>query len=228
MKMPQIALERPPLREALAALFADPREKAFFFVLDGVLACGFDIDAGSPPDVPVALLAELERAAGGAVAVLADVPLVEADRMLAPLRLAGCGLGGREIRPRGAPSRALREVSAAPDFLYRPLGTGASAAVRSAGIEDTAPVIVTGASLGHAVCRIMDGNCFAGRIPIVFGPAEGTSDCLAAAQFFGGTAVAVGAAVHRDADILLDGPRDVQWIIRDFLAHLEAETGFVR
>jgi hypothetical protein len=63
------------------------------------------------------------------------------------------------------------------------------------------------------------------RIPVVFGPAGRGGDFLAVAQYFGGTAVAVGAGEDRDADIHLDGPRDVHWIIRDFLAQLEIETG---
>jgi len=267
MKANSVAMPRPPLRESLAALFADPREKAFFFALDGVLVPARDVGGDAPSENPVALLADLERAAGGAVAILSGDPLDVVDQILSPLRPAGCGLGGLEIRTQADGPRVKRRIAADLDPVRRLLGTAATfdpgltvidgglflslchggdpmraAAARAFAREAVAlasavfradfgdretRVTFAGVSMGSAVCRIMEGACFADRIPIVFGPAGRSSDFLVVAQFYGGTAIAVGRTADPDADIHLDGPRDVQWIVRDFLAHLEFESGGV-
>ena len=255
---------RPSLKEALAALFADPYDKAFFFALHGVLLPdrGRE-DPTDPPDAPIGLLDELHRVSGGAVAILSDTSLDEVDRVLAPLRMAGCGSNGLEIRHVGGgaamklrfaadldPVRRLltaradlgQQVTVTDDGLAVTLGHGrdavaieavrafahdavalAPAAFRAEFGAETTRVTFAGASLGSAICRIMDGERFAGRIPVVFGRAGGSTDFLTVARFFGGMTVAVGSPADADADIRLDGPRDVQWIIRDFLAHLEVE-----
>lgn len=253
------------LREALNALFADPHDKAFFFALHGVLLPDRgQEDPTEPPEPPIRLLDELQRTSSGAVAILSDASLDEVDGVLAPLRMAGCGSNGLEIRHVGGgeamklrfaadldPVRRLltaradlrRQVTVTDDGLALSLGHGgdtvataaarafardavalAPAAFRTEFGERTTRVTFAGASLGSAICRIMDGECFAGRIPIVFGPAGRSSDFLPVARFFGGTTVAVGTAADGDADIRLDGPRDVQWIIRDYLATLEVES----
>lgn len=253
------------LRDALDTLFADPHDKAFFFALHGVLLPD-DRRAvvTEPPDAPIGLLDELHRISGGAVAILSETSLDEVDRVLAPLRMAGCGWNGLEIRHGGGasatklrfaadldPVRRLltaradlgRQVTVTDEGLALTLGHGAEtvateaarafahdavalapAAFRAEFGRMTTRVTFAGASLGSAICRIMDGDVFAGRIPIVFGPAGRSGDVLTVARFFGGMAVAVGDATDGDADIRLDGPRDVQWVIRDFLATLEVEA----
>jgi len=265
MKVGPVPGTRPTLREALTVLFADPCDKAFFFALHGVLLPdGGQADPIAPAEVPVALLGELERVGGGAVAVLSETSLDDVDRILAPLRLAGCGLNGLEIRHDcGGPAMKrrfaadldpVRRLLAARADLARQVETideglaltfghagepAAMAAVKAFAHDAmslapaafraefgtrTTRVTFAGASLGSAVCRIMDGGCFAGRIPIVFGPAGRSADFHAVTRFFGGMTVAVGNAADDEADIRLDGPRDVQWIIRDFLAHFEVES----
>lgn len=101
-----------PLKSTMRALFADPRDKAFVFALDRVLLRPEEVDearlgAGDLTD----LLADLARASGGAVAVLSDRPLEEVDRILAPLRLPGCGRGGLEVRVPGGSCIALRSAA---------------------------------------------------------------------------------------------------------------------
>ena len=252
------------LREALTALFAEPNDKAFFFALHGVLLPDHRReDPAEWPDAPIGLLDELHRISGGAVAILSATSLDEVDRVLAPLRMAGCGSNGLEIRRVGGgpamklrfaadldPVRLLlsaradlaRRVTVTDEGLVLTLGHGhdavamaaarafahdavalAPAAFRAEFGAETTRVTFAGASVGGAICRIMDGDLFAGRVPIVFGPAGRTNDVLAVTRFFGGTTVSVGPAADGDADIRLDGPRDVQWIIRDFLAHFEVE-----
>ena len=256
---------RPSLKEALTALFADPHDKAFFFALHGVLLPAHRHEGPTEaPDAPIGLLDELHRISGGAVAVLSDRSLDEVDGVLAPLRMAGCGSNGLEIRHFcGGPAMKLRfaadldpvrrlltarrdlerRVDVTDDGLALTLGHGGEAvAMEAARIfahdavalapavyraefgAGSARVTFAGASLGSAVCRIMDGEIFAGRIPIVFGPAGRSTDFRAVARFFGGTTVAVGSVADTEADIRLDGPRDVHWIIRDLLAHFEVES----
>lgn len=88
-----------PLREAIADLFADPRDKAFFIDFDGTL-----VDIALTPDdvvVPKALpscLAALSAAHAGAVAILTGRSIATVDGFLTPLRLPGCGQHGLEMR----------------------------------------------------------------------------------------------------------------------------------
>lgn len=253
------------LRQALTALFAEPHDKAFFFALRGVLLPDRpQEDLTEPADAPIGLLDELHRISGGAVAILSGTSLDEVDRVLAPLRMAGCGLNGLEIRHFGGgptmklrfaadldPVRRLltakrdlgRQVTVTDEGLGLTLEHGhdaiakeaarafahdavalAPAAFRAEFGAETTRVTFAGASLGSAICRIMDRELFAGRTPIVFGQAGRSNDFLAVTRFFGGMTVSVGSAADGDADIRLDGPRDVQWIIRDFLAHLDVES----
>ncbi len=265
MKAPATPIARAPLKEALTALFADPRDKAFFFELDGVLFADRRTGAADPPaDVPIDLLAELERLAGGAVAVLSKAPLDDVDRILAPLRLAGCGLSGLEIRRDRDGPATRRRFAADLDPVRRLLERRPSLEAQvgvidedlalafrhdgdPAGLEAAksfardavalAPaafradfgsvairVTFAGASVGGAICQIMETAAFAGRTPVVFGPAGEGNDHLAVAHVYGGTTVTVGRAVAgHTADIVLEGPRDVQWVVRDFIAHFGAE-----
>ncbi|MDK9695437.1 MAG: hypothetical protein OEL76_03510 [Siculibacillus sp.] len=256
---------RPPLREAIAALFSDPREKAFFFALEGVLLPGHDaLDAEADGEIATLLLADLARAVDGAVAVLSDAPLAEVDRMLAPLRPAGCGARGLELRLEAAGPCVGRRIAADLDPVRRLLAASAvlpkdlevvdeglalalhhrgerghAAAAKSFVAEaialapavfrgdlggEVTRVTFAGASMGGAICRIMDSGRFADRVPVVFTVAGRNPDCLSVANFFGGTSVAVGSSPDGGADIALDGPLDVRWVIRDFLAHLEVEA----
>lgn len=186
--MTEIGSGRAPLREALTALFADPRDKAFFFEWDGVLVADRRTAAPDEPiDAPVDLIAELERVVGGAVAVLGE-------------------------RASPADPAALR------DALAR-----APASLRGA-LEAAATRIDGDATIAAAICDIMATDRFAGRAPVVFAPAGGRCEALRVARLFGGTAVAVGPAdAAPEADIVLDDPRAVEWVVRDFIAHTVAE-----
>lgn len=100
-------------------------------ILAGDVALFHDIDgslldiAPQPDEVVVApylpaLLGRLQEALGGALAVVTGRPLATIDRLLAPLRLAGAGLHGAEIRrhPEGG---VLREHALAPTGLAEAL-----------------------------------------------------------------------------------------------------------
>lgn len=266
MKVGPASDARMSLKEALTALFADPNDKAFFFALNGVLLPEpRHADPTVSAEAPIALLDELHRISGGAVAILSDAPFDEVDRVLAPLRLAGCGLNGLEIRHDGeAPAIRLRfaadldpvrrlliarkdfdrhldvideglavtlrhdgeeaAMEAAKAFAHEAVALAPAAYRAEFGPEATRGTFA-GASLGGAICRIMETAAFAGRTPVVFRPAGAGRDHQAVADVFGGTTVAVGRVAGDCADMLLDGPRDVEWIIRDFLAHFAAETG---
>jgi trehalose 6-phosphate phosphatase len=72
-----------------------------FLDVDGTL---LDI-APRPEDVEVKAsllddLAAVERALGGALALVSGRPIAELDRLFAPLRLAASGIHGAELRPR--------------------------------------------------------------------------------------------------------------------------------
>lgn len=98
-----------PLKDAVRALFSDPRDKAFIFALEGALIRPDDAEgARIESDELTELLGDLERASDGAVAILSDRPLETVDRILAPLRLPGCGRNGLEIRVPGEMSVKMR------------------------------------------------------------------------------------------------------------------------
>ena len=86
-----------------------PRSVALFLDLDGTL---FDITA-VPADVSVpaglsATLGQLQRALGGAVAILTGRKIDEVDRLLAPARIAAAGVHGAELRLRRMPRPRAR------------------------------------------------------------------------------------------------------------------------
>jgi trehalose 6-phosphate phosphatase len=85
--------------EALNLQIDDPAGVALFLDLDGTL---LDI-ASAPTDVsaPIGLsatLQRLQRTLSGAVAVLTGRTIDDADRLLAPVKLAGAGVHGGELR----------------------------------------------------------------------------------------------------------------------------------
>ena len=96
-----------------------PRSVALFLDLDGTL---FDITA-VPADVSVpaglsATLGQLQRALGGAVAILTGRKIDEVDRLLAPARIAAAGVHGAELRLQ--PNGAIEITSASvPESLVR-------------------------------------------------------------------------------------------------------------
>ena len=96
-----------------------PRSVALFLDLDGTL---FDITA-VPADVSVpaglsATLGQLQRALGGAVAILTCRKIDEVDRLLAPARIAAAGVHGAELRLQ--PNGAIEITSASvPESLVR-------------------------------------------------------------------------------------------------------------
>lgn len=101
---PQTSGPRPPALQAA--------EIALFHDLDGSL-----LDLASTPDRVVVpsylpgLLDQLRALLGGALAIVSGRPLATIDRLLAPLRLAGAGLHGAELRrdPGGAVLRDERQ-----------------------------------------------------------------------------------------------------------------------
>ncbi|WP_333823662.1 hypothetical protein [Pinisolibacter sp.] len=98
-----------PFKNAVRALFSDPREKAFIFAMEGGLIRSDDLDETRFAAEELAdLLGELSSASDGAVAVLSDRPLAETDRLLAPLSLPGCGSSGLELRIPGGAHLKLR------------------------------------------------------------------------------------------------------------------------
>jgi trehalose 6-phosphate phosphatase len=85
--------------EALSLEIDDPAHVALFLDLDGTL---LDI-AKAPTDVSApaglsATLERLQRTLRGAVAILTGRTIDEVDRLLAPVKLAGAGVHGAELR----------------------------------------------------------------------------------------------------------------------------------
>jgi trehalose 6-phosphate phosphatase len=83
----------------MGAVLADPGQWALFLDIDGTL-----LSVAPTPDavhVPPGLVGLLERVAlrlGGAAALLTGRRIADADRLFAPLRLAGSGVHGTELR----------------------------------------------------------------------------------------------------------------------------------
>lgn len=142
------------LRDAIAGLFADPGDKAFFIDFDGTLV---DI-ALSPEDVVVPpflppLLADLAEVHGGAVAILTGRAIATVDRFLAPLRLPGCGQHGLELRlPDGSTTGTRSIVEIAPVRL------------RLAALADRLPDGVLIEDKGLAIAVHYRGNPSAGAV----------------------------------------------------------------
>lgn len=112
-----------PFRAAVRTLFENARHKAFLFSVEGALfAEGGEEPAGCSEEMR-ALIGDLAKASAGAVAVLAERPLGELDRCLAPLVLPGCGAGGLEIRSSNGTTTRLRcdgDLDPVRRFLGRP------------------------------------------------------------------------------------------------------------
>ena len=118
-----------------------PQRFALYFDLDGTL---FDI-ASEPQHVivPPTLLADLMRLhdkLGGAVAVLTGRPMADADRLLSPLRLAGVGVHGGEVRLHRGGEVSVRALGPPPEVreeiagaVLRIAGARALVEVKSAG-----------------------------------------------------------------------------------------------
>jgi trehalose-6-phosphatase len=124
-KIETVRREDRTLREAVAAMFADPRDKVFLFAIEGVLSSEEAHPETADHEVPlVGLLGELATASDGAVVVLSDLPLTEVDRILSPLCLPGCGLDGLELRAPGSETIRSR-IAADLDPVRKLLGEAA-------------------------------------------------------------------------------------------------------
>ena len=90
-----------PIPDISTAVLA-PSLTAFFLDVDGTLApiVANPADARVPPPMRAAL-ARLDRAAGGAVAVVSGRSIAQLDAMLHPLRLPAAGVHGLERRGAG-------------------------------------------------------------------------------------------------------------------------------
>jgi trehalose 6-phosphate phosphatase len=81
----------------------DPAAIALFLDVDGTLVeIERQPDAVHVPERLRAILSDLQRASGGALAVVSGRTLVQLDRLFAPLRLSAAGLHGLERRHLGA------------------------------------------------------------------------------------------------------------------------------
>jgi trehalose 6-phosphate phosphatase len=85
--------------EALNLQIDDPADVALFLDLDGTLLdiAALPTDVSAPAGLSATLL-RLQRALGGAVAFLTGRTIDEVDRLLAPVKLAGAGVHGAELR----------------------------------------------------------------------------------------------------------------------------------
>jgi trehalose 6-phosphate phosphatase len=99
------------IRDRAGAVLANPRGWALFLDIDGtLLRMAPTPDAVTvPPELP-SLLASLADGLGGALAIITGRRVVEADRLLAPVKLVASGVHGTELReePQG-PIKMLAE-----------------------------------------------------------------------------------------------------------------------
>jgi len=113
MAAPKTSGPRPPTPHAA--------EIALFHDLDGSL-----LELASAPERVIVpsylpgLLDQLRATLGGALAIISGRPLATIDRLLAPLRLAGAGLHGAELR-RDAGGAVLRDERQQPDGVAEAL-----------------------------------------------------------------------------------------------------------
>jgi trehalose 6-phosphate phosphatase len=141
---------RGEIRDRVGAVLATPRDWALFLDIDGtLLRMAPTPDAVAvPADLP-ALLAALADGLGGALAIVTGRRVMEADRLLAPVKLIASGVHGTELReePNGpikmlarpVPAEVITSVSRiAEGILVEPKGSGAAVHYRNAPLAQRA------------------------------------------------------------------------------------------